>query len=76
MQAKSAQLTSSARILVLEARDILDYALVLLEPPPPDEEIQASPAPSQTDAPEAQVCALESPRVVRLLKIAFSLCHE
>ena len=35
-QAKKAYLTSSARILVLEARDILDYALVLLEPPPPD----------------------------------------
>lgn len=34
-QAKEVQLTSSARILVLELRDILDYALVLLEPPPP-----------------------------------------
>ncbi|CBJ28418.1 exocyst complex component, putative [Ectocarpus siliculosus] len=37
-QAKRAQLTSSARILVLELRDILDYALVLLEPPPPEPE--------------------------------------
>lgn len=35
-QAKTAYLTSSAKILVLEARDILDYALVLLEPPAPD----------------------------------------
>lgn len=37
-QAKKVQLTSSARILVLELRDILDYALVLLEPPPPEQE--------------------------------------
>ncbi|CAN0042328.1 unnamed protein product, partial [Pylaiella littoralis] len=37
-QAKQVQLTSSARILVLELRDVLDYALVLLEPPPPEPE--------------------------------------
>lgn len=37
-----AYLTSSARILVLEARDILDYALVLLEPPPAEEEALAA----------------------------------
>lgn len=37
-QAKKVRLTSSARILALELRDILDYALVLLEPPPPEQE--------------------------------------
>lgn len=42
-KAKKVQLTSSARILVLELRDILDYALVLLEPPPPAPEAFSSP---------------------------------
>ncbi|CAM9987368.1 unnamed protein product, partial [Ectocarpus sp. 12 AP-2014] len=59
-QAKRAQLTSSARILVLELRDILDYALVLLEPPPPEPEVfsgedagVSSPGSVEEEPPEA-----------------------